>query len=574
MADYLLDKLQVDALLEIFHNNQPASALLPPDGVLSFTHRLVVGLVRDCLTKYYHGHLTSEYLSDLPQNIRTSLQQAETRFQNGDLSSIKELAQKVLSVLEGPARSSERLETAEGDTEDGQNLHLEMIPDPNTSQRELSSDLITAVTVTADRGRSGGTEDSCPGEGAGCQDQVRGRDDAYSVRGALCLISQSGDAGTRRQNETPGAASKRDPTVLAIPDSGIYEIPEIQEPAAGAIESLIPARMPHISDFETSKLIGAGTFGSVYLARHKDLHQTFAMKKMVKRNLEALDKVELAYLERDILTFSDCPFVASMLCSFPSTYHLCMVMENVEGGNCQNLLDTRGPLSVPLARLYFAEAVLALEYLHSYGVVHRDLKPENLLITSTGHIKVIDFGLSKLGVTIPKNYIYNQSAEEISREFKDHEVYGTPHYIAPEVILKKGYGRPVDWWAMGIILHQFLVGSVPFDGKTLTEIENNIVSGYLRWDCEPVPRFDARCLITGLLRKNPERRLGTGTFEIKGNPFLIGLCFKNLLSQKPDYVPQVASNVDTSFSINEEHNESFNYQNFTSSSAWLSIVKR
>ncbi|XP_077137705.1 microtubule-associated serine/threonine-protein kinase 3-like [Ranitomeya variabilis] len=152
------------------------------------------------------------------------------------------------------------------------------------------------------------------------------------------------------------------------------------------------------------------------------------------------------------------------------------------------------------------------------------------------------------------------------------KVYGTPHYIAPEVILKKGYGRPVDWWAMGIILHQFLVGSVPFYGKTLTEIETNIVGGHLRWDCEPVPRFDARCLITGLLRKNPERRLGTaGTFEIKGNPFLIGLCFKNLLSQKPEYVPQVASNVDTSFSINED-NESFNYQNFASSSEWLSIL--
>ncbi|CAJ0928048.1 unnamed protein product [Ranitomeya imitator] len=495
--------------------------------------------------------------------------QAETRFQNGDFSSIKEIVQKVLSVLEGPARSSERLETAEGDTEDGQNLHPEMIPDPNTSQRDLSSDLTT------------------------------------------------------------------DPTVLAIPDSGIHEIPEIQEPAAGAIESLIPARMPHISDFKTSKLIGAGGFGSVYLARHKDLHQTFAMKKMTKQVLDIIGEVDGAYLERDILTFCDCPFVASMLCSFPSTSHLCMVMEYAEGGDCQMLLDTRGPLSVPLARLYFAEAVLAVEYLHSYGVVHRDLKPGNLLITSTGHIKVTDFGASKLGVMIPKNNIYNQSAEEISREFRDHEVCGTLHFMAPEVILKKGYGRPVDWWAMGIILHQFLVGSVPFDGKTLTEIEENILSVlkykifskvggclicalgcrligwvpsnlrstyivggsgpddevrerltrkvHLRWDCEPIPPFDAQCLITDLLIKNPEQRLGTaGTFEIKSHPFLTGLDFDNLVSQKPDYVPQVASNVDTSFSINhyninkhlesedEEDNESFKYKNFTSSSEWLS----
>ncbi|CAJ0967476.1 unnamed protein product [Ranitomeya imitator] len=483
-----------------------------------------MGLVRDCLIKYYEGHLTSEYLRDLPQNIRTSLQQAEARFQNGDLSSIKDLAQKVLSVLEGPARSSERLETAEGDTEDGQNLHPEMIPDLNTSQVELSSDLTT------------------------------------------------------------------DPTVLAIPDSGICEIPEIQEPVAisprcylkkekktldythpGAVPLLVraeqstPAPEPwlKIRRGRHGKKMGgdaadrrrpsdqtsSGTApGSVYLARHKDLHHTFAMKKMAKWSLHIPEKKELAYLERDILTFSDCPFVVSMLCSFPSKSHLCMVMEYAEGGDCQTLLHTRGRLSVPLARLYFAEAVVAVEYLHSYGVVHRDLKPENLLITSTGHIKVTDFGLSKLGVMMPKNNIYKQSAEEISREFKDLEVSGTPYYVAPEVILKQGYGRPVDWWAMGIILHQFLVGSVPFRGKSPDEVFKNIV--------------------------------GAGAFEIKSHPFLTCLDFDNLLSQKPEYIPQLVSSVDTSFSIkhsdinkhlvSEDEDESFIYQNFSSSSEWLS----
>ncbi|CAJ0966923.1 unnamed protein product [Ranitomeya imitator] len=436
-------------------------------------------------------------------NLISFYEEAETRFQNGDFSSIKEIVQKVLSVLEGPARSSERLETAEGDTEDGQNLHPEMIPDPNTSQRDLSSDLTT------------------------------------------------------------------DPTVLAIPDSGIYEIPEIQEPATVSI-------LEGVSVYHQ-------IMGYVYLVRHKDLHQTFAMKKMKKQILDILGEVDGAYLERNILTFSDCPFVASMLCSFPFTSHLCMVMEYAEGGDCQTLLNTRGRLSVPLARLYFAEAVVAVEYLHSYGVVHRDLKPGNFLITSTGHIKVTDFGASKLGVMIPKKNNYKQLAEEISREFRDHEVCGTLHFMAPEVILRKGYGRPVDWWAMGIILHQFLVGSVPFDGNVQTEIEENIVGGHLRWDCEPIPPFDAQCLITDLLIKNPEQRLGTaGTFEIKSHPFLTGLDFDNLLSQKPEYVPQVASNVDTSFSINhfdinkhlesedEEDNESFNYENFTSSSEWLS----
>ncbi|XP_073438401.1 microtubule-associated serine/threonine-protein kinase 3-like isoform X2 [Dendrobates tinctorius] len=374
-----------------------------------------------------------------------------------------------------------------------------------------------------------------------------------------------------------------DPTVLSIPESGIYEIPEIQEPDTGEIESLIPARKPRISDFETSKLIGTGAFGSVHLARHKDLRQVFAMKTIAKQNLNNPKRVKLTFLERDILTFADCPFVASMLCSFPTKSHLCMVMEYVEGGDCQTLLNTMGRLPVPLARLYFAEAVVAVEYLHSYGVVHRDLKPENLLITSSGHIKVTDFGLSKVGVMMPRNNIYKQSAEEISREFRDHEVCGTRYFMAPEVILKKHYGRPVDWWSMGIILHQFLTGFVPFSGKSQTEISRNIVDEDLHWDCDPVPPFDARCLITGLLKKNPEHRLGTaGAFEIKCHPFLKDLDFNNLLSQKPEYVPQLASNVGTSFSANhsdickhlvsedEEDNESSNFPNFTSSSEWLS----
>ncbi|XP_073525068.1 microtubule-associated serine/threonine-protein kinase 3-like [Phyllobates terribilis] len=263
---------------------------------------------------------------------------------------------------------------------------------------------------------------------------------------------------------------------LANPDSVICEIPEIQEPTANLMESLIPGRKPRMSDYETSKLISCGGFGAVYLVHHKDSQQTFAMKKMAKKNLETPEDVEEAFLERDILTFADCPFVVSMLCSFPTRSHLCMVMEYVGGGDCGTLLSTRGPLSVLLARLYFAEAVLAVEYLHSYGVVHRDLKPDNLLITSAGHIKVTDLGLSKVGLMIPKTNTQKESLEEIAREFKDYEEHGTLHYIAPEVIRKRGYGRPVDWWSMGIILHEFLVGSVPFDGDSITELNKRIVN--------------------------------------------------------------------------------------------------
>ncbi|XP_077134825.1 microtubule-associated serine/threonine-protein kinase 3-like isoform X2 [Ranitomeya variabilis] len=341
-----------------------------------------------------------------------------------------------------------------------------------------------------------------------------------------------------------------------------------------------------MSDYETSKLISCGAFGSVHLVRHKDSQEIFAMKKMAKRNLDTPKKAERAFIERDILTFADCPFVVSMLCSFLTKSHLCMVMEYVGGGDCRTLLTTKGPLSVPLARMYFAEAVLGVEYLHSYGVVHRDLKPDNLLITSAGHIKITDFGVSKVGLMIPSTNTYKHSAEDISREFLDFETCGTPCYKAPEVILQKAYGRPIDWWSMGIILYEFLSGCRPFRGVSRSELYKNMVTGDINWN-RYTPPLDAQNLITQLLKRSPVKRLGTGgAFEIKDHPFLRDLDFDNLLSQKPLYIPQLASDVDTSLFINHsnikkhlvsedekgpsEDNKWFDYQNFTSSSEKLS----
>ncbi|XP_077134217.1 microtubule-associated serine/threonine-protein kinase 4-like [Ranitomeya variabilis] len=520
MAEFRLKDFQVQALWEILVINHPNIELLPPDGVLCFTHRLVVQLVKDCLKKHRQDQLTSEYLTDLLHNIRTLVHQAKKRSQIEDLAFIKDLAEKVLCVLERPARSSERPETARGDHKCGKNVTPET-PGPNRSQPEPSRDLMT------------------------------------------------------------------EPSALANPNNGICEKAEIKESAGDLIRSLIPAGEPRMSDYETSKLIGCGAFGSVYLMRHKDSQEIFAMKKMAKRNLDTPQKVERAFIERDILTFADCPFVVSMLCSFPTKSHLCMVMEYVGGGDCESLLSTDGPFSVPLARLYFAEAVLGVEYLHSYGVVHRDLKPDNLLITSDGHIKITDFGLSKVGVMTPNTNIYKHSAEDISREFLDFEMCGPLKYTAPEVIQNKGYGRPVDWWAMGIILYEFLTGRTPFDRGSIMELYENVVTGDIKWDPHYTPPPDVQNLITQLLRKNPVDRLGTGgAFEIKDHPFLRDLDFDNLLSQKPLYLPQLELDVDTSLFINHsnmkqhldsedekgtsEDNELVDFQNFTSSSERLS----
>uniref|UniRef100_A0A8C8D3V8 non-specific serine/threonine protein kinase n=1 Tax=Oncorhynchus tshawytscha TaxID=74940 RepID=A0A8C8D3V8_ONCTS len=288
---------------------------------------------------------------------------------------------------------------------------------------------------------------------------------------------------------------------------------------------------------------------AVYLVRHKETKQRFAMKKINKQNLMLRNQIQQAFVERDILTFAENPFVVSMYCSFQTRRHLCMVMEYVEGGDCANLLKNMGPLPVDMARMYFAETVLALEYLHNYGIVHRDLKPDNLLVTSMGHIKLTDFGLSKVGLMNMTTNLYEGHIEKDAREFSDKQVCGTPEYIAPEVILRQGYGKPVDWWAMGIILYEFLVGCVPFFGDTPEELFGQVISDEINWpEGEDAPPADSQELITLLLRQNPLERMGTGgAYEVKHHQFFQTLDWDSLLRQKAEFIPQLESEDDTSY---------------------------
>ncbi|NXP06061.1 MAST4 kinase, partial [Thinocorus orbignyianus] len=336
---------------------------------------------------------------------------------------------------------------------------------------------------------------------------------------------------------------------LANCDSGTTETLEGDKSINSTNTSLKLQRRPRESDFETIKLISNGAYGAVYFVRHKETRQRFAMKKINKQNLILRNQIQQAFVERDILTFAENPFVVSMYCSFETRRHLCMVMEYVEGGDCATLMKNMGPLPVDMARMYFAETVLALEYLHNYGIVHRDLKPDNLLVTSMGHIKLTDFGLSKVGLMSLTTNLYEGHIEKDAREFLDKQVCGTPEYIAPEVILRQGYGKPVDWWAMGIILYEFLVGCVPFFGDTPEELFGQVISDEINWpEKDEAPPPDAQDLITLLLRQNPLERLGTGgAYEVKQHRFFRSLDWNSLLRQKAEFIPQLESEDDTSY---------------------------
>ncbi|XP_059426943.1 microtubule-associated serine/threonine-protein kinase 2 isoform X1 [Carassius carassius] len=489
-----------ERLADFISSSAPDKVMPLADGVLSFIHHQVIELARDCLDKSHEGLITSRYFYELQENLEKLHQDAHERSESGEVTFVTQLVKKLMIIIARPARLLEclefdpeefyhLLEAAEGHAKEGQCIKSD-IPRYIISQLGLTRDPLEEMAQ------------------------------------------------------------------LSSYDSGNPETPETDytDSRGATVQPLQPqpqpkTKTPREEDFETIKLISNGAYGAVFLVRHKETRQRFAMKKINKQNLILRNQIQQAFVERDILTFAENPFVVSMFCSFETRRHLCMVMEYVEGGDCATLLKHIGALPVDMARMYFAETVLALEYLHNYGIVHRDLKPDNLLITSMGHIKLTDFGLSKIGLMSLTTNLYEGHIEKDTREFLDKQVCGTPEYIAPEVILRQGYGKPVDWWAMGVILYEFLVGCAPFFGDTPEELFGQVISDEIIWPegDEALPP-DAQDLISKLLRQNPLERLGTGSaFEVKQHRFFTDLDWNSLLRQKAEFIPQLESEDDTSY---------------------------
>ncbi|XP_060641728.2 microtubule-associated serine/threonine-protein kinase 3 isoform X3 [Anolis sagrei] len=459
------------------------------DGVLGFIHHQIVELARDCLAKSQGALVTSRYFMELQEKLEKMLRDAQERSESEELRFVEQLVRKLLIIISRPARL---LECLEFDPEEFYHL-LEAAEGQAKVGQGIKTDIPRYII-----GQLGLAKDPL-------KEIVR-----------LDQVDCGSPSGSEQQDESC---------------------------------TLVSRRKPCEADFETIKLISNGAYGAVYLVRHKETRQRFAIKKINKQNLVLRNQIQQVFVERDILTFAENPFVVSMFCSFETRRHLCMVMEYVEGGDCATLLKNMGPLPVDMARMYFAETVLALEYLHNYGIVHRDLKPDNLLITSMGHIKLTDFGLSKIGLMNLTTNLYEGHIEKDTREFVDKQVCGTPEYIAPEVILIQGYGKPVDWWAMGIILYEFLVGCVPFFGDTPEELFGQVISDEIIWPegDESLPP-DAQDLITQLLRHCPLERLGTGgAHEVKQHPFFRNLDWTGLLRQKAEFIPQLEAEDDTSY---------------------------
>ncbi|KAI3965471.1 hypothetical protein MKW92_042780 [Papaver armeniacum] len=318
-----------------------------------------------------------------------------------------------------------------------------------------------------------------------------------------------------------------------------------------------------IEDFEIIKPISRGAFGRVFLARKRATGDLFAIKVLKKADMIRKNAVESILAERNILISVRNPFVVRFFYSFTCRDNLYLVMEYLNGGDLYSLLRNLGCLEEEMARIYIAELVLALEYLHSMNVIHRDIKPDNLLIARDGHIKLTDFGLSKVGLinstddlsgpantSLGDNEPKHSEQQTAKREQRQKQsAVGTPDYLAPEILLGMGHGTTADWWSVGVILFELLVGVPPFNAETPQQIFDNIMNRDIPWPYVPEEMsHEAFDLIDQLLIENPVQRLGaTGAREVKRHPFFKDINWDTLARQKAAFIPAADSAYDTSY---------------------------
>ncbi|XP_030541138.1 probable serine/threonine protein kinase IREH1 [Rhodamnia argentea] len=320
-----------------------------------------------------------------------------------------------------------------------------------------------------------------------------------------------------------------------------------------------------IDDFEIIKPISRGAFGRVFLAKKRTTGDLFAIKVLKKADMIRKNAVESILAERDILISVRNPFVVRFFYSFTCRENLYLVMEYLNGGDLYSLLRNLGCLDEEVARVYIAEVVLALEYLHSLRVVHRDLKPDNLLIAHDGHIKLTDFGLSKVGLINSTDDLSGPAvsgtsmlvdeepqlsmSESQKERRKKRSAVGTPDYLAPEILLGTGHGTTADWWSVGVILFELIVGIPPFNAEHPQTIFDNILNRNIPWPRVPEEMSaEAQDLIDRLLTEDPHQRLGArGAWEVKQHVFFKDINWDTLARQKAAFVPSSESALDTSY---------------------------
>ena len=313
-----------------------------------------------------------------------------------------------------------------------------------------------------------------------------------------------------------------------------------------------------IRNYESLSIIGRGAFGEVHVCRDKKTDAIVAIKKINKDVL--ILKNQIIHIRNEQLFMSNVksPWIVDLKASFQEDDYLYLVMEFCQGGDLMNLLIDKDILSEEEARFYLAELILAIEAIHKLDCIHRDIKPDNILIDSTGHIKLSDFGLAKISEKIFENR-QDINSNTIYHHNKNYSCVGTAYYVAPEVLNKKGYGPEIDWWSAGIIFYEMLIGYAPFCSKDTSEVCYKVLNWkkYFKFPSKVKLSPEAEDLIVKLIN-NPNKRLGkNGADEIKKHPFFKGLDWENIRSIKPPFIPKIKNDYDTKYFETFEEKEPF-----------------
>ncbi|KAE9461503.1 hypothetical protein C3L33_06618, partial [Rhododendron williamsianum] len=361
-----------------------------------------------------------------------------------------------------------------------------------------------------------------------------------------------------------------------------------------------------VDDFELLTIIGRGAFGEVRLCREKSTGLIYAMKKLKKSEMLRRGQVEHVKAERNVLAEVDSSCIVKLYCSFQDDEFLYLIMEYLPGGDMMTLLMRKDTLTEDEARFYVGQTVLAIESIHKHNYVHRDIKPDNLLLDRNGHMKLSDFGLCKpldcssfpdlsendygVGGNLkpPLEDTKHSNLPSVSRRTQQEQLLhwqknrrmlaystvGTPDYIAPEVLLKKGYGMECDWWSLGAIMYEMLVGYPPFYSEEpmmtcrkvnelhfldlyfclilllmlaskfvilLSVHDMQIVNWrtHLKFPQEAKLSIEAKDLIRKLLC-NVDQRLGTrGAYEIMAHPWFKDIEWEKLYQMEAAFIPEV-----------------------------------
>ncbi|XP_043586338.1 serine/threonine-protein kinase N isoform X4 [Bombus pyrosoma] len=291
-----------------------------------------------------------------------------------------------------------------------------------------------------------------------------------------------------------------------------------------------------IENFRLLSVLGRGHFGKVILSQYRNTGEYFAIKALKKGDIIARDEVESLLSEKRIFEVANAtrhPFLVNLFACFQTEAHVCFVMEYAAGGDLMMHIHA-DVFGEPRAVFYSACVVLGLQYLHESRIIYRDLKLDNLLLDTEGYVKIADFGLCKEGMG------YGDRTGTFC---------GTPEFLAPEVLTETSYTRAVDWWGLGVLIFEMLVGESPFPGDDEEEVFDSIVNDEVRY-----PRFlslEAIAIMRRLLRKNPDRRLGSSerdAEDVKKQAFFRHIAWDDLLLRrvKPPFVPVIHSVEDVS----------------------------